>query len=307
VVTPRNGPGPFDFQHHFYNQSHPDIPRFLERLRAADGLLRRTASPWPRWAATGRRGDEALHRRRATRLNSAYGFHFLYARELTPALIHATMRLWAGLPRRAGPAGPSPTTTLPARVSRWLAGRDPTPRAPLMLLWWLAGATSSLPGGGARLAAADVPFEQLQDPEAIANWPETLGRTARAPPFLASRPARTPASPMHNPGCPSTPARAAGGGPAAGRSRLHADLTAAAARYATAGPRLRTAGSARSRPAPPCSSSKGRGREALALRLQPGRRVRDWRPGSGGWVIESVGDAATCACRRSPYIAERRV
>jgi alpha-glucosidase len=68
---------PFDFQQHLYNQSHPDIVRFLERLRAV------TDSYGDRFTLAEVGGDHALGRCSFTegqaRLNSAYGFDFLYA------------------------------------------------------------------------------------------------------------------------------------------------------------------------------------------------------------------------------------
>ena len=67
---------PFDFQQHLYNQSHPAIVDFLERLRAD---RRRMPSPSRKSAATIRSARCARSPRAIGGLNSAYGFDFLYA------------------------------------------------------------------------------------------------------------------------------------------------------------------------------------------------------------------------------------
>src|SRR6185503_14547075 len=71
----------FDFQQHLYNQSHPDIVGFLERLREV------TDRYGDRFTLAEVGGDHALGEMRAftqgqARLNSAYGFDFLYAEQL---------------------------------------------------------------------------------------------------------------------------------------------------------------------------------------------------------------------------------
>ena len=79
---------PFDFQQHIYNQSHPDIVKFLERLREV------TDSYGGRFTLAEVGGDHALAEMKEftggdRRLNSAYGFDFLYAEKLTPKLVAA--------------------------------------------------------------------------------------------------------------------------------------------------------------------------------------------------------------------------
>jgi alpha-glucosidase len=52
----------------------------------------------------------------------------------------------------------------------------------MLLLTCLRGSIILYQGEELGLPQVDVPFEHLQDPEAIANWPETLGRDgARTP------------------------------------------------------------------------------------------------------------------------------
>jgi alpha-glucosidase len=77
-------------------------------------------------------------------------------------------------------------------MSRWAKGRDPKAFAEmaLLLLICLRGNVFVYQGEELGLPQADVPFERLVDPEAIANWPETLGRDgARTPmPWTADAP-----------------------------------------------------------------------------------------------------------------------
>ena len=160
----------FDFQQHVYNQSHPDIVKFLERLRdVADDYGGRFTL-----AEVG--GDHALSEMHAftegdDRLNSAYGFDFLYAEELTPQLVARVAQAWpedAGWPSWAFENHDAP--------------RDACVRAKMLLLCSLRGSIIIYQGEELGLPQVDVPFDRLQDPEAIANWPQTLSRDgARTP------------------------------------------------------------------------------------------------------------------------------
>ena len=76
----------------------------------------------------------------------------------------------------------------------------------LLLLMCLRGNVFVYQGEELGLPQAEVPFERLVDPEAIANWPQTLGRDgARTPiPWVALR-RPTPASPTVEPWLPVDP------------------------------------------------------------------------------------------------------
>ena len=72
----------------------------------------------------------------------------------------------------------------PRAISRWCGGqhRDACVRAKMLLLCALRGSIIIYQGEELGLPQVDVPFERLQDPEAIANWPQTLSRDgARTP------------------------------------------------------------------------------------------------------------------------------
>jgi len=182
---------PFDYQLHVYNQSHPDIPKFLERIRQLtdeyDGVFT--------VAEVG--GPEPVDEMKAftvdnRRLNSAYNFSFLYADKLTAPFTKSAVDIWAGAPEEGWPSWAFSNHDAPRAVSRW-ADEDQTARAAklyAMLLMSLRGNAFLYQGEELGLPQASVPFEALKDPEAIANWPMTLGRDgARTPmPWKAAAP-----------------------------------------------------------------------------------------------------------------------
>ena len=179
---------PFDFQQHLHNQSHPDIVQFLERLRQL------TDEYGSRFTVAEVGGEEPLGEMRAFtapgRLNSAYGFDFLYADELTPGLVARVAKEW---PESVGwPTWAFENHDAPRAVSRWVdeEHRDGFARAKMLLLCSLRGSITIWQGEELGLPQVEVPFDRLQDPEAIANWPQTLSRDgARTPmPWKKSAP-----------------------------------------------------------------------------------------------------------------------
>lgn len=174
---------PFDFQQRRFNQSHRDIPLFLERVRRVMDEAGDTFSV----AEVG--GPNAIGEMRAftrgrNRLNSAYGFDFLYAASITPALVAEAMAKWPDRPGTGWPSWAFSNHDAPRAVSRWAQGpeRPAAARALIALLMALRGNVFLYYGEELGLTQVDVPFEQLKDPEAIANWPLTLSRDgARTP------------------------------------------------------------------------------------------------------------------------------
>ena len=181
--TDRARTRPFDFQRKIYNMSHPDIPGFIERIRAVTDEYDAVFTV----AEVG--GDEAEAEMKAftegdTRLNSAYGFNFLYADRLTPGLVCAALAEWPEEDGMGWPSWAFENHDAPRAVSRWCApeDRDAFARMKLLLLASLRGNIILYQGEELGLTQVDIPFEQLQDPEAIANWPLTLSRDgARTP------------------------------------------------------------------------------------------------------------------------------
>jgi alpha-glucosidase len=174
---------PFDFQHHYYNQSHPDILPFLEELRAL-------CNDYPGAFLVAEVGGEQADREMAEftapphRLHSAYGFQYLYADQLTEALVRAAVTGWPDDIQTGWPSWTFSNHDAPRAVSRWAndAHRKPCADMLMVLLATLRGSVFLYQGEELGLPQAEVPFERLQDPEAIANWPRTLGRDgARTP------------------------------------------------------------------------------------------------------------------------------
>jgi alpha-glucosidase len=179
-VGPRTRP--FDFQRHVHNLSQPGVVDFLERIAA----LARTY-PGDRFTVAevaGPHAEPEMQRYTAgdRRLSTAYGFNFLYADRIDAALVTRTLARWpAG--GEGWPAWAFSNHDAPRVASRW-GGGDPDrmARLAMLLLISLRGNIFVYQGEELGLPQADVPFERLQDPEAIANWPLTLGRDgARTP------------------------------------------------------------------------------------------------------------------------------
>lgn len=182
---------PFDMQHKLYNQSHGDIPLFLERVRS-------TIDEYPgRFTVAEVGGPDPLAEMKAftadgKRLDSAYNFDFLYAERLTAPLVRRSLMQWQGGADEGWPSWAFSNHDAPRAVSRWSQGVDSDQMARLMLLLLLAlrGNAFIYQGEELGLPQGQVAFEDLQDPEAIANWPHSLGRDgARTPmPWVAKAP-----------------------------------------------------------------------------------------------------------------------
>ena len=174
---------PFDYQDKVYNQSHPDIAKFLVRLRAVMDSYGATFSV----AEVG--GPEPIAEMRAftadnRHLNSAYSFAFLYAERLTPQVVAAALADWPEQPGLGWPSWALTNHDSPRGLSRWAAPehRDAFARMTMLLLMALRGNPFLYYGEELGLTQVDIAFADLKDPEAIANWPLTLSRDgARTP------------------------------------------------------------------------------------------------------------------------------
>jgi alpha-glucosidase len=183
---------PFDYQHHLHNQSQPELDGFIKKLAAVMASF-----PGDRFTVAEIGGEQSLaEMKRLTggqdRLSTSYGFDFLYADRLTPHLITAAMAKWDEDKDEAWPSWAFSNHDAPRAVSRWgdSAHQDGWARLLLALLMCLRGNIFLYQGEELGLPQADIPFDKLRDPEAIANWPNTLGRDgARTPmPWSANKP-----------------------------------------------------------------------------------------------------------------------
>lgn len=181
----------FDFQLHIHNQSQPEIPAFLERLRA---VLDEYGATFTVAEVGGEDPDPEMKAFTAggNRLNSAYGFDFLYADRLTPQRVAGALARWPDEPGIGWPSWAFENHDAPRAISRWAAPEQAHAYGAMkmLLLTCLRGNIFLYYGEELGLTQVDVPYEALQDPEAIANWPLTLSRDgARTPmPWRADAP-----------------------------------------------------------------------------------------------------------------------
>jgi len=190
-APPSNKPRtrPFDFQQKIFNQSHPDIALFLERIRALTDRYEGAFTV----AEVG--GEDATREMKLftageRRLNSAYGFNFLYADALTPRLVREAADQWPDAPGVGWPSWAFENHDAPRALSRWaVEGVDGQAYAAMKmaLLCALRGNIILYNGEELGLGQVDIPFELVKDPEALKNWPLTLSRDgARTPlPWVA--------------------------------------------------------------------------------------------------------------------------
>lgn len=182
---------PFDMQRHVHQMSQPQIPAFLERIRAAMApygdtfTVAEVVGPEPI-------GEMKAFTQGDTCLTSAYSFDFLYAQSLSPGRVARSLGQWTGAPGEGWPSWAFSNHDAPRAVTRWAAPQDRETAASMLhlLLLALRGNPFIYQGEELGLPQAHVPFEHLKDPEAIANWPRTLGRDgARTPiPWSANEP-----------------------------------------------------------------------------------------------------------------------
>jgi alpha-glucosidase len=161
---------PFDFQDKVHNQSQPEIPAFLTRLRhLADDYGRATGRDRFLVAEVG--GDRANEEMKqytagADRLHSAYGFLYLYADALSPELVDRGPAMWPGVEGEGWPSWTFSNHDAPRAISRWAEGRDEKTFAEMamLLLMTLRGNVFVYQGEELGLPQACVPFERLVDP-----------------------------------------------------------------------------------------------------------------------------------------------
>ncbi|HEY2482318.1 MAG TPA: alpha-amylase family glycosyl hydrolase [Caulobacteraceae bacterium] len=170
---------PTRFQRHIHDRSRPQTLDFVARLRA---LL----DAYPDRMSVGEVVDDPALPRQIeytagdNRLHTAYSFHLLSARRAPPELFVEAIASWAD-------ANAWPSWSLGnhdvARFASRLAGDDPAHARVLMaILLALPGTIFLYQGEELGLPQAEVPFERLADPFAIAAWTGGAGRDgARTP------------------------------------------------------------------------------------------------------------------------------
>lgn len=182
-VSAHEATRPFDMQLKTYNMSQPETVEFIEKFRAMlDGYpgkftVAEVGGPTPiKEMKAYTEGDR--------RLNSAYNFDFLYAPSLDAPRVIASANQWDQSAGEGWPSWAFSNHDAPRAVTRWAGAeaRDDMARLSLMLLLTLRGNPILYQGEELGLPQANVPYAHLKDPEAITNWPKTLGRDgARTP------------------------------------------------------------------------------------------------------------------------------
>jgi len=165
-----------------YNASHPDTVGFLREVRAV-------LDQYPdRFSVAEVGGPNSLRDIRqftqgSDLLHTGYSFVFLDLKELSAKAVGEAVRYWDDYDT-VWPSWTFNNHDSLRVVSRWGEEHDPAQlaRTLLVLLVTLRGTLFLYQGEELGLPHAYVPFENLQDPEAIANWPDTMGRDgARTP------------------------------------------------------------------------------------------------------------------------------
>ena len=175
-----------DFQDRARSQDHPGVIAFIERIA---GVCREHGAIFTVAEVGGARPEPLMKAYTAgdDRLCSAYSFAFLYAPDLTPRRVRAALAKWPGRRNAKGRAEGWPSWAFdnhdaPRSLSRWSPpGASPKTRAAwarleIAVLVALRGNIFLFQGQELGLEQDDIPFALLKDPEAIANWPLTLGR-----------------------------------------------------------------------------------------------------------------------------------
>lgn len=175
---------PFDFQLKVHNQSHPDIPAFIRRIRS---LTDQYSARFTVAEVGGAEPDREMKTFTSgeAHFNSAYGFDFLYAEKLTPLLVREAVENWPADPGIGWPSWAFSNHDAPRWISRWAPeqARNAYARMAMLLFLCLRGNAIIWQGEELGLSQVDIPFDKLQDPEAIANWPLTLSRDGTRTPM----------------------------------------------------------------------------------------------------------------------------
>jgi alpha-glucosidase len=179
VLQPRR---PYEFQLQMHNISQPENLAFVESLR-------RLTEDYEGRFMVAELGEApfaqvAAYTVPGLRCHTAYDFSFLYQKSLAPGLVGRILTAWEAAAGGAWPSWTFSNHDAPRALSRWFGEAPSLEQARLLnaLLLCLRGTAFLYYGEELGLPQARVAFEDLVDPEAIANWPHTLGRDgARTP------------------------------------------------------------------------------------------------------------------------------
>ncbi|MGD2132612.1 MAG: alpha-glucosidase family protein, partial [Maricaulaceae bacterium] len=188
--NPRDPNRAYCMQRHVYDRSRPETLEFLSELRS---LLDRH----PGTFTVAEVFSEAYFDRPvqytsgADALHTAYNFFLLEHAPLSGHLIHDALAPWSAVD--AWPSWSFSNHDVVRAATRWggAAADDRFAKLLVTLLCCLRGTIFLYQGEELGLPQAEVPLDQLRDPEALRSWPHTLGRDgARTPmPWRTDAPA----------------------------------------------------------------------------------------------------------------------
>jgi alpha-glucosidase len=195
------------FQRHVHDKSQREALPFLGRLRAL-------TNSFPARMMVGEVFDETLLERQQEytapgRLHTAYSFFLLHAPAATPALFASALAAWADAPGwPSWSLGNHDVERFATRLAR--SGDRRQADVLLAVLMCLRGTIFLYQGEELGLPQADVTFEKLRDPFAIAAYAGGSGRDGARTPmpwtpegpsagFSASAETWLPVDPLHRP------------------------------------------------------------------------------------------------------------
>ena len=174
---------PVDMQKALNNSNQPELLTFIERLR---NLMDQYDSRFTVAEVGGKQSGDIRkqYTKGSGRLNSAYGFEFLYLSELSSQTVADILQAWSNQSGNSWPSWAFSNHDVVRAHSRWLQELSPKHRASLITLFLISlrGNIFLYQGEELGLPQADLSLDDVKDPEALRNWPHTLGRDgARTP------------------------------------------------------------------------------------------------------------------------------
>ena len=180
---PRAPARPHQFQRHLYERSQPETLEFIARLR-------KVLDQYGAISLGEVEDEEPIKTQRIytdgpERLHTAYSFTMLRPKRMAPEIVKDAMAGWAGA--RGWPSWSFSNHDV-LRFPTRLADNDrERTKQMFALLLALRGTAFIYQGDELGLPHAEVPFERLRDPEAIAFYPSGIGRDGARTPFPWAR------------------------------------------------------------------------------------------------------------------------
>lgn len=177
---------PFEMQRHDYSMSQPEMIPLVEQL--ADAFRKAAGSDFFTVAEIGGENPHATmvdYTAGEGRLSSAYSFDFIGASTFDAGHIRSVVERWSADAQGGHPGFAFSNHDCARVATRWAHAAAPAGRFERLLVLlqaMLSGTIFVYQGEELGLPQVTIPFEQLVDPEAIANYPNDSQRDgARTP------------------------------------------------------------------------------------------------------------------------------